>query len=200
MCHAAIPEITLEPTTAFTARSIGGFNGLVGAPDGANGTAWLSTFLDAKESTSEDSSDRVILEYDLRNRPRAVSAQFEINGLPINRPTDPTTLELYAFTGNGLANAADYFRLDSLVTIFDGPATAELSWTLGITAKYNEFLTVGHDFLGLLIRTGVGARYNFRPFPVIQVVVPEPASSLVAISAISVFLTRRRRGPSSNCS
>src|SRR5690242_12666528 len=59
-CDAA--QQILSPTTSFTARLISGVNVLVAAPNGTEGTPWLSNFLDIKEGTS----DRTVLEYDLR--------------------------------------------------------------------------------------------------------------------------------------
>jgi hypothetical protein len=193
--YGATPEIVIQPTTAFTARLIvtntGPTLGLVGQHND-EGTAWKSTFLDAKEGTS----DRVIDEFDLRNQPLVSSAYYQFSAFPSNTPASDTTLQLYAFSGNGLANQADYFRLDQFVTNFDGAGSnsTKLSWSLDVTSVYNSFVSNHQDFLGLLFKTGANARYSFLLYPELHVTAaPEPASFILFVTAAVCFVGRTAR-------
>ena len=200
---------TIEPTSSFIARSIWGINVIVGdtyPTSTREGTAWQTRFLDIKEGTS----DRTVLEFDLRGRPQAVSVTLDFLLFNLDAPNF-TDVFLYSFEGNGLVNAADYFRTDVLVTTFtdNGLATGSSlqdypQFSLDVTSTYNSAIVEGDDYLGLLLRnTTAGSSYaryrlgngsSFWPIPVLTVLVPEPSSMLLLVlGAISCSGRYHRR-------
>ena len=198
----AAPSVVITPTTSFTARLIGGNNVLVGAPNGTEGTAWLSNFLDIKEATS----DRVILEYDIENGELTDSAVLSIELTNLDVP-DSTTIYLYSFDGNGRANAADYFKTTNLVTTFTDNGLASnfippyhIPFSFDVTAAYNAAVSQNRSFLGILFKNTTAesqyARYRLTTFgglPKLTVAVPEPNAALVAIAALVGAYSRRTK-------
>lgn len=192
-CLGAIDII--QPTTSFTARVIGRSqsNVLVGAPDDAEGTAWISTFLDIKESTS----DRVVLEFDLRGRPITENAVLKLNLTNLDVPKF-TPIFMYSFEGNGLANASDYFKTTNLITTFtdNGLATNfappyHMPFSFDITDTYNEAVEEGQEYLGIIFKnTAAGSQYaRYRMWttlglPTLVVGVPEPSTVLMGCTAL----------------
>jgi hypothetical protein len=197
----AAQDLILDPTSSFTARLIGGHNVLVGAPDGTEGTQWQSTFLDIKEETS----DRTVLEFDLRGQSVAQSATLNIELANLDDP-DYTTIFVYSFDGNGLANAADYFRIDNLITAFTDFGMASnhtppyhIPYSFDLTPVYNDAISDGGDFLGIVLKNTTAepqyARYRLTTFnglPKLVVYVPE-TTSLCLASVAGVLLCVRRQ-------
>jgi hypothetical protein len=66
-------------------------------------------------------------------------------------------IELYNYTANGLANAADYYNYDyyNYITRFsDYGASGEYNWySIDITKTYNNYLDE-EDYMGILIKDG----------------------------------------------
>jgi hypothetical protein len=196
----------LDPTSSFTARSIG-VNVLVGNGTPSNeGKIWQTRILEIKEGTS----DRAVLEFDLRGRSQQPQVLFEFYLYNLDAPSF-TNIFLYSFEANGLANAADYFRADNLITTFtdngmaDGFFIQDLEKSsLDVTAAYNNGVANGHDYLGLLLRNSTAgpmyARYRLGngatewPLPRLRIGVPEPSSAiLVATGAVALSVGRNRR-------
>lgn len=195
----------LDVTSSFTARLIGGGNVLVGAGAGREGTVWQARNLHIKEGTS----DRSVLEFDLRGRSPAESVTLDFLLANLDAPSF-TDIFLYSFDGNGLANAADYFRTDSLITTFtdsglaDGPSIFDLpEISLDVTSAYNDAIARDQDYLGLLLRNsttatnGSFARYSISngsslwPLPVLSIAVPEPTSLITAALPILLAVSWR---------
>lgn len=203
----AAPVQRLEPVASFTARLIGSINVLVGAEPHREGTAWKSTIFEIKEGTS----DRTVLEFDLRGRSSTDSATLNLELTNLDVPNF-TTIYLYSFEGNGLANAADYFRTDKLVASFtdNGLATNFVSpyhipFSFDLTSVYNQAIAEGDDFLGLILKNTTAerlrARYRlttFNGYPALTVAgIPEPSSrALAACVAPIIIATLIRRRPS----
>lgn len=197
---AATQQI-IGPTTSFTARLIGGVNVLVGAPGGTEGTPWLSNFLDMKEGTS----DRTVLEYDLRGLAATPKATLYLELTNLDVPSS-TPIYMYSFKGNGLANAADYFRTDSYVTTFTDNGLASnfippyhIPFSFDLTTAFNQAVAAGDDYLGILLRNSVVgpqyARYRLTTFsglPKLAIGVPEP-SAVCLISTVAAFLIANGR-------
>jgi hypothetical protein len=208
---SAEPEL-LTPVSAFTTRLIGRPNvtGLVGAPDGAEGTAWRSFFLSIKE----DTPDRVVLEYDISGRSVAPLATLNLKLANIDAPHF-TPIFMYSFEGNGLANAADFFRLDNFITTFTDNGLADnfvapyyLPVSLDITSAYNHAINNQYDFLGIVLRNTASeqlVRYGitnipngniieegFDAYPELIIGVPEPSAILYSACAALMLLTSRK--------
>lgn len=189
----------VTPTSSFSARLIGGQNVIVGAADGIEGTQWQSGILEIKEGTS----DRAILEYDLRGRSKATSVVLNLELSNLDVPAF-TPIHMYSFEGNGLANASDYFRTDHLITTFTDNGLASnfippyhIPYAFDLTTIYNEAITNNDEFLGILLRnsnTGpMFARYfltTFGGLPKLTVMtVPEPTSGgIFLVAAIMGFV------------
>jgi hypothetical protein len=208
VCLEAFPSQaqvqTLTPAASFTPRRIGGQNVIVGYDlSSVEGTPLKSTILEIKEGTS----DRSVLEFDIRGQAQTGLARLTFELANIDAP-DFTPLYLYSFEGNGLANAADYFRTDNLITTFTDNGLASnfippyyLQMTFDVTSAFNQAVTNGDDHLGLLIRNSVGgplyARYRILHFngpPKLIVGVPEPASaSLCCTGMVMAPMLLRRR-------
>jgi hypothetical protein len=196
----------VEPTSSFTARVIG-TNVLVGAPSGTEGTQWQSNFLDIKEGTS----DRVVLEYDLRGKATASSAVLNLELTNLDVPSF-TPIHMYWFAGNGLANAADYYRTDHFITTFTDNGLASnfippyhIPYSFDLTAHYNQAVAAGNDFFGIVMKNvtsgSLYARYRLTTFgglPKLTVMtVPEPTlgglSLLAGVIGFVGHLGHRRR-------
>jgi hypothetical protein len=197
-CCFAESEI-VYPTSSFMTRSIGPANVLVGDASGKEGTVWQSSFLEVKEGTS----DRVVVEYYLGGRTVTETALLDIKLANSGAPAF-TPIYLYSFEGNGLANAADYFKTDNLIMEFTDNGLASTSapphympFTLDITSAYNAAITAGDEFLGLLFRNVADGpqytHYLLTEAPALRLGVPEPSClTLAAIAAAGVCIRRRR--------
>lgn len=183
---------TISPATHFTARLIGGQNVLVAAPDGTEGTAWKSNFLSVKEGTS----DRVVFEYDLAGRSPASQVLLGFDFGNLDEP-NWTQMSLYAFNGNGLANAADYYRIDQQLTTFTDHGAGVGSLHFDVTSTFNAFLAQGRQYLGFVVRNwiGSGVGYSRYDLSVPQLsIVPEPATFILGCIQVLPWFAIRRRG------
>jgi hypothetical protein len=183
---------TLTPVTSFTARLIGP-NVLVGAPDGTEGTAWKSNFLSVKEGTS----DRVVFEYDLAGRTPAGKVLLDFNYGNLDEP-NWTQMSLYAFNGNGLANAADYYRIDQLLTTFTDHGAGYASLHYDATQVFNSYLSQGRRYLGFVVKNTIGSGVGYSRYdlsvPELSIV-PEPSTLLLGCTIALPWLTlRKNRG------
>ena len=181
-----------EPVTAYTARRIGDTISFVGGNQ-VEGTPGISSLLFVKEGTS----DRTVAEFDIRNVSTAESAVLELQLRNIDRPISES-LAVYSFKGNGLANVADYHRLDNLIAMFSDDGSNAVHqrtlYSIDVTATYNGFVSTESDHLGFVVKaTGNSARFDLPP-PVLHVNVPEPNKFsllqaflvLMAIQSVSV--------------
>lgn len=192
----AQPEV-IEPTSSFTARLIGSANVLVGAPNGTEGTEWQTQFLFIKEGTS----DRTVLEYDIRGRSSTDSAILSLNLSNLDDPSY-TTLFMYSFQGNGLANAGDYYRTDNFVASFTDNGFSEppfyVPFSFDVTDIYNDAIANSDDYLGFLIRNTTSesqyARYRIvSGLPSLTIAIPEPSSLCLSLTlCLPTLLVRRR--------
>jgi len=158
----------------------------------------VDSFLSIKEGTS----DRVVLEFDVSDQPRAARAflNFEMTNLDLPE-MEPVTA--FSFDANGLANAADYFNVQNAVATFSDEGTVCVPITLGpftfcdenykpyaidVTDAYRE----SGDFLGVVLKAeGVSARYDVRS-PTLSIVVPEPATVPAAVIGLLCGTCRHR--------
>jgi hypothetical protein len=183
IAHPAM-AVVLQPTSSFTARLIGGSNVVVGG-DPEN-VAFKDTFIEAKEATS----DRAVLEYNIQGLPQVPSAFLDLTSFNLDSPSF-TNLYLYSFAGNGLVNAADYFRLDNFVTSFTDNGVNGTSFSLDITPVYNQFIAQNKSYLSFVIKNEVPpshyARYGLQAYPTNRAV-PEPTSLVLMIAAAGFAL------------
>jgi hypothetical protein len=147
-----------------------------------------STVLDIKERTS----DRVVLEFDVGNQPKAARAVLNVEMSNMDLPNiEPSTV--FSFEGNGLANAADYFNVQNAVATFsDEGAVCDPIIILGTRICVDELkpyaidvteaYRLSSDFLGLVLKAeGVSARYRIGADPTLSIVVPEPVTMPTAL-------------------
>lgn len=161
---------TLRPTVGFSSRVTSGHNVIIGSGDLG------SLFI--KKGTE----DRTLLEFDLSGAATSVGPiylNFYLRN--IDRPAF-SPLSLYAYTGDGLVAASDFFRTDTFITSFTDfgllpenfdplkcsqgivPIGCEFkAFSLDVTNIYNTFVTTGRRFLGfLLLADTTAARYDLN--------------------------------------
>jgi hypothetical protein len=149
----------IYPTSSFTARLIYGNNVLVGDASGHEGEPFNSSYVFIKEGTS----DRGCIEFYVGGQYIASRVTLHVRMRNIDRP-QYSMIELYNYTANGLANAADYYNYDyyNYITRFsDYGASGEYNWySIDITKTYNNYLDE-EDYMGILLRTDDwNARYD----------------------------------------
>lgn len=184
-----------EPTSSFTARFDGAANVIAGGVDPVEreGTVWKSRFLFIQENTA----DRSVIEFDLRGRSRDELVTLDFRLTDRNGFTD--NISLYSFEANGLANAADFFRTDNLITTFTGISG---EYSFDITTSFNDAIDNDSDYLGLIFRNTTGPRSaSFSlgngsdqiPLPSLTTTgVPEPSSLYLGSMLGCLILARRR--------
>lgn len=173
----------IGPESAFTARYSFGNESIVG--DLIEGEFGVSTYLSVKE----DSSDRVILEFDLRNLTSVDSAIINFVG---NHDIALSNLDFYSFQGNGVANASDYFRSDVYAGTVETPYLDQMnrSYELDITSLFNNYINNNDPYLGILIKNSEGRHTIIGP--IVMTIVPEPCTMILfALGSASILRCRK---------
>lgn len=173
----------IEPASAFTARYSFGNESIVG--DLIEGQIGVSTYLSVKEQAG----DRVILEFDLRNFSTVDAATINFIG---NHDIALSDLDFYSFKANGVANAADYSRTDVFAGTVVTPHIDQMnrSYELDITSLFNDYISNGDPYLGLLIKNSAGRHTIIGP--IVMTIVPEPCT-IVLLALGSAGILRRRK-------
>jgi hypothetical protein len=190
-----VAEASLITTnSAFTARLIGPYNVLAGSSSDQldEGTAWNSSFLFVNEGTS----DRVALEYFIGDLTMSKSVYLFFGTTNYDDPKF-TNLSLYAYEANGLANASDYFNTDKYITTFTDFGAGNTSFSIDVTRIFNNFISNGNDYLGLLLKADdTNARYFIQSPNLVFASVPEPDTLLlfsIGLSGLAGFIIRRKK-------
>ncbi len=142
--------IAPKPGNALPAIDIKGIRDLADGP-------FLLDFLAIKGGTE----DRVVLEFETgapAQRLSRVVLKIHVNNLDEGGETG--VIDIYAFTGDGKANAED-FDAGQRIAQVEAPANGAVR--VDVTEVFLAAMEAGEKFIGLRLSTATGDRYFFGP-------------------------------------